>query len=247
MSVAEIALAIALLGLLLYALARFKARVKRLKKAHTANLLRQLDALNALHDELKFHARLPPFPNAAGRPDFLLELARHALDARPRVVLECGSGLSTVILARCLQGNGTGHLYSLEHDPECVRHVNYQLIRQGLSEWATVLEAPLEPVTLTGETWPWYATEKLPDLQIDMLVIDGPPGRIRRHARYPAGPLVFPRLTPGAVAFLDDAKRRKEQRILKRWAREFPHLRQEFLACEKGVAKLLNTPRAYLT
>ena len=55
-----------------------------------------------------------------------------------------------------------------------------------------------------------------------MLVIDGPPQAAGTQARYPAGPLLFPRLAPGAAVYLDDAARSDEQAILRRWRSEFP-------------------------
>jgi hypothetical protein len=53
-----------------------------------------------------------------------------------------GAGGSTVVLARCLALNGSGHLYSLEHLPEYTRQTKAELARHGLSECATVVEAP---------------------------------------------------------------------------------------------------------
>lgn len=215
--------------------------LRRLKKRHVADLVSQINALNELHAMLKLPAPLPPMGAGSGRPDFLLTLARHALDARPRVIVECGSGVSTIVLARCLQLNGAGHLYSLEHDAPFAQTMRDEMARQGLSQRVTVLVAPLRPLALNGRQWLWYALEALPDAPIDMLVIDGPPGRTQPLVRYAAGPVLFGRLAPGAVAFLDDADRGKERRVLGRWAREFPEIRRELRPASKGLAVLANT------
>lgn len=58
-----------------------------------------------------------------------------------------------------------------------------------------------------------------------MLIVDGPPGRVNKDARYPALPLLHERLNPGAHVFLDDATRPDERRILTQWLAEFPDLR----------------------
>jgi predicted O-methyltransferase YrrM len=219
-------------------------RTRRLKKRHTGDLIRQLNALNSVHAELRFTAPLPRMDNdGAARPDFLLALLHHARERCPHVVVECGSGVSTLILARCLQLNGTGHLYSLEHDAQFAQTVRDQAARHGVSEWVTVLVAPIRPVTLGGRQWLWYALDALPDVEIDMLVIDGPPSRVQPLVRYVAGPMLFRRLTPGALTFLDDADRGKEHRVLRMWARQFPHLRQERRDTDKGLAVLVN-PRS---
>ena len=205
-----------------------------------AVLFRQLEALDGLQRELRLEHSLPPTRGWAGSPDFLLTLARHARLAQPQVVVECSSGASTVVLARCMQLQGAGQVYSLEHDAAYAAQTRAELARHGLSAWAQVIDAPLRAHRLQGETWPWYDTDHLPaGLEIGMLVIDGPPQATGKLARYPAGPLLFPRLAPGAAVFLDDAARPDEQAILRRWRSELPQLRQSLLSCEKGCARLV--------
>lgn len=211
----------------------------------SSGLFRQLEALQGLYTDLGLSHSLPDTRGWAASPDFLLELTRHALAEKPEVVVECSSGTSTLVLARCMQINGSGKVYSLEHDPVFARQSRQQLERHGLSPWAEILDAPLTAQQFADATWPWYAVCGLPpDLEIDMLVIDGPPKATRSLARYPAGPALFGRLSPGAAVFLDDASRPDEQQILRRWAAEFPEIEQRQLACEKGAAILRYRPRA---
>lgn len=213
--------------------------VRDQSRRDNAGLFRQLEALQGLYTELGLKQSLPDTRGWAASPDFLLELTRHALEEKPNVVVECSSGASTLVLARCMQINGVGKVYSLEHDPVYADKTRRQLARHGLSAWAEVLDAPLTPQEFSGATWPWYATDKLPGhVQIDLLVIDGPPMATRSLARYPAGPALFHRLSKGALVFLDDALRFDEQEILRRWAVEFPGIEQRQLACEKGAVVL---------
>jgi predicted O-methyltransferase YrrM len=190
---------------------------------------------------------LPATRGWAASPDFLMELVSHARAAGPLTVLECSSGVSTLVLARCLQLNGGGKVFSLEHDAAYAEQTRRQLRRHGLGAWAVVLDAPLQQHALGGDTWPWYAIDGLAQalgnqmdtaMEIDMLVIDGPPQAVRALARYPAGPLLFPRLRIGAAVFLDDAARLGEQAILARWKAEFPMFHQTSRPCEKGCAVL---------
>lgn len=134
--------------------------------------------------------------------------------------------------------NGMGHIYSLEHLPDQADKTRQELSRQGLEARATVLTAPLCPYTIQGEQFTWYATEELPSLPCDMLLIDGPPATTGNLARYPAGPLLFSRLSQKAAIFLDDSNREQEQAILARWTQEFPQLRREVRNCEKGCVVL---------
>ncbi len=219
--------------------------VRDQSRRESAGLFRQLEALQGLYTDLGLSRSLPDTRGWAASPDFLLELTRHALADRPAVVVECSSGTSTLVLARCMQINGGGKVYSLAHDAAYARETRRQLDRHGLSAWAEVIDAPLTAREFGGATWPWYATDRLPrDAEIDMLVIDGPPQATRSLARYPAGPALFGSLSPGAAVFLDDAYRPDEQQILRRWADEYPEIEQRLLPCEKGCAVLRYRPRA---
>ncbi len=213
------------------------------RQEHAA-LFRQLEALQGLYVSLGLRRALPVTRGWAASPDFLQELTAHALDQKPKCVVECSSGTSTLVLARCMQINGAGKVYSLEHDPDYARNTRRQLELHGLADWATVIDAPLLAQTFGGREQPWYDYSRLPPgLPIDMVVIDGPPQATSDAARYPAGPILFPRVTPGAAIFLDDAKRPGEQTALQRWAAEFPELEITSLPCEKGAAMLRFKPQ----
>lgn len=177
-------------------------------------------------------------PDWAAAGDFLEHLVDHCLATRPSLIVECGSGLSTLILAACCARNGSGHVYSLEHGPEFATATRAEIARRGLEPFATVIDAPLRNHRLAGEDYPWYTLDALSAESIALLVIDGPPGFLRRHARYPALPLLFERLAGGASVFLDDAARADEKAILALWQAEFPGLSHEIIAAERGCSIL---------
>jgi predicted O-methyltransferase YrrM len=210
-----------------------------------ASLFRQLEALQGLYISLGLQRALPLTRGWAASPDFLQELATYALDEKPSCVVECSSGTSTLVLARCMQINGAGKVYSLEHDPAYARRTRRQLELHGLADWATVIDAPLLTQTFGDSRQPWYDCSGLATGQaIEMVVIDGPPQATSDAARYPAGPILFPRMAPGAAIFLDDAMRPGERTALQRWAAEFPELEFTSLPCEKGAAMLRYRPKA---
>jgi predicted O-methyltransferase YrrM len=137
---------------------------------------------------------------------------------RPTVV-ECGSGFSTLELAKLVQAR-EGRLVSLEHDERWAVRVRGQLAAAGLAETAQVILAPLEP----GPGLPWYAAAALRSVpeHIDVLLVDGPPAFEpgSELSRYPALPMLAARLAAGAVVVLDDIDRAGEQRVLDAWTRE---------------------------
>lgn len=232
---------LALLALLLHKVLRIHAASFELlahaevTRAEAQSLFAQLQALSALERLLGLDLPLPPMRGWAGSPDFLLFLARRMLETKPNVVVECSSGVSTVVAARCLQRMGVGHVYSLEHDAAYAEKTRRLLGEYGLQSWATVLDAPL--TTQPGST-PWYADGVLPaDLSpIDLLVVDGPPAATAPMARYPALPRLIDRMAPAFAILVDDADRADERAMLERWRREIPGIQLTRIAAEKGLA-----------
>ena len=155
------------------------------------------------------------------------------------MVVECSSGVSTLILAYALSRNQTGHVYSLEHDREYAKRTRELMGEHGLSHFATVIDAPLVEVVAGNVPRRWYDISGL-DLPapIDLLVIDGPPQETGDMARYPAGPILFPRLAAGATVFLDDADRPGERAAFGEWAKDISGICVEILPTEKGLARI---------
>lgn len=203
----------------------------------TGVLFAQIQALLALERKLRLPEALPPLRGWAGSPDFLLVVADEVLNRKPRTVMECSSGVSTLVAARCLQLNGSGHVYSLEHDPNYAGKTRKLLDRYGLAAWATVLDAPLQ--TKHTET-PWYTEEVIPEdlASIDILIVDGPPSQIAPLARLPALLRLLPRMTRNALIIVDDADREDEREMVRRWKQSFPEFQQIDLYCEKGCVLL---------
>ncbi len=235
---------LALLGLVcLHKLRRI--HVNSIEAAYTLNLIRteseqlfaQFQALMGLERRLALPRPLPPLRGWAASPDVLLRLADHVLETPLNCVMECSSGSSTLVIARCLQLRGHGHVYSLEHEPRFAQQTRERLRQFGLSEWATVLDAPLRPQPQGSD---WYSLEALPlNLPpVDLLVIDGPPTSIGAQARYSALPRLVDRLAPTSSIWLDDSARNDEQQILTRWLSEFPEWQQDHISCEKGLCIL---------
>jgi predicted O-methyltransferase YrrM len=217
----------------------FEDEIRALRTTDSVNLYRQVQALIELRDLLQFVAPLPPLRFWAASPDFLLVIARHALASRPKIIVECSSGSSTLVLAQVICHSGVGHVYSLEHDPTYAEETRSLLADHDLQDWATVIDAPMMTLTISGEHYNWYDDAGLAGIgPIDMLVIDGPPFNTNPLARYPAGARLFPRLAPKAAVFLDDAARPDETQAVARWMETFPEMKHHTFVCEKGCVRL---------
>lgn len=207
-------------------------------KDDVQQIYRQIEALQYLYRELTIQQPLPPLRGYAASPDFLREVVRTVRKSRPQCAVELGSGASTIVTARALELNRSGHLYSIEHDPEYAAKTRDLLREHGLQSWVTVVHAPLTEYVIHGETYRWYSLENLPEVAIDMLVIDGPPAMTQKHARYPALPMLRARLSEQGVAIVDDTSRREDAEVVARWSREYPELVFTARDCEKGCVRI---------
>ncbi len=206
---------------------------------------RQLDDQIALLESYLQLQRLVPMPRPmpragawAASEDLLLWLVGEVLRRRPALIVDLGSGQSSVWMAAALKESGTpGRVVAIDHDADYAEATRQLAADQGLSRWLDVRHAPLVSVTIEGRTMEFYDPDALADLEgIDLLSIDGPPGSGTEQARWPALPLLRARLAPGAQVVLDDLIRRDEQEIIAEWAQLFPEMSLRQFDFEKGAA-----------
>lgn len=139
-----------------------------------------------------------------------------------KTIVEFGSGISTIYIAQILSRLG-GRIVSFESDAEWATFVENRLAAFDLSEFASVIHAPLGPCTLSKNGLQWYdqtiVEKAVHTLSIDCVVIDGPPAyKVGFElARYPALPVLQARLAQDYAVFLDDIHRLGEQEILRLW------------------------------
>lgn len=203
----------------------------------SATEFRQIESLLALGQVLDLSRPLPATRSWAASPDLLVVLEREVFRGKPRLVVECGGGVSSIVIAHGLRAHG-GRLVVLEHDAQFAEVTRSNLAEQGLADIVDVRHAPLtrvEGLTLEGHGFHWYDPAAIADLRdIDLLVVDGPPESTGELARYPALPLLWPSLSERAVIVMDDTIREAEQRISAAWQGEHAELRVEALRLEKG-------------
>jgi len=187
---------------------------------------REVEALVQLFQGFTPRAPMPSSGGFALNPTDLLALLHLIRTRRPRLVLELGSGTSTVWIAYALEQIG-GRLISLDHDPGYAEKTRAMLAAHGLTV-AEVRDAALRPVLLDGRSFPWYDTDALADVrEVDLLLIDGPPEKTGPDARYPAMRVLEDRLADSATVVFDDAHRPDEQVALRRWVETIEGLTEE--------------------
>ena len=129
-------------------------------------------------------------------------------------ILECGSGLSTILVGAIAQSRGNRH-FALEHVPEWAKRVQGCLDKYKIDS-VTLSAKPLKDY---GE-FSWYDApmDVMPE-SFAMVICDGPPGATK-GGRYGLGPVMSQHLKAGCVIMLDDAGREQELATAKRWETE---------------------------
>ncbi len=187
-----------------------------------------------LEKTLGLDKALPVTEKWSAAADFLTMISDYCLKNKPETIVECSSGTSSLVLSQCCKLNSSGHVYSLENGEEFVNQTRQQLDDFSLSEYGDVVFSPLKTIVLNNEKFQWYDLENRSELEIDLLIIDGPPGFIQRYSRYPALPLLSRQLAKHCVVFLDDAARDDEQEIVRRWLKSYPDFQADYIANERG-------------
>lgn len=151
-------------------------------------------------------------PDYAARPVYLAAVAEAAAAARV-AILECGSGLTTLVLGAYARETGST-VISLEHDPRCA-----EAVRADAASLRIEVDVRIARLRDYG-SFDWYdiAPGDLP--MFSLVVCDGPPGDTR-GGRYGLLPVLRQRLDAPCTILLDDATRGGETEVLARWRSEF--------------------------
>lgn len=155
--------------------------------------------------------------------DSMLFLWQRLQAEKPKVIVECGSGVSTLLFARYLSlYQPDGVLLSLEQSAEETKVAQDRLEKHGLAKFVKMYHAPMvseeRGYNLNGvETWPGMQ-------RFDWILVDGPAGN--NLVRYYTIADMQKLANPGARWFLDDSFRDNELNVLSKWA-ELPGVKVE--------------------
>lgn len=149
----------------------------------------------------------------SAREEYLAACIEQALKSHG-AILECGSGLSTIVLAAIAKNQGR-ILWVLEHNDWWADKISYLLEKFQLN--ASISVKPLKDY---GD-FCWYdAPLAIMPAVFSLIICDGPPNKSTKGGRYGLVPVMQERLSSGCVFLLDDANRQAELDIARRWAEE---------------------------
>ena len=182
---------------------------------------------------LNLSAPIPSTRSWAASPDVLLTLLELSQTSKPARILDLGSGMSTLVLAKSAP---QATIISIDNSAEFAGKTKKLLETHGVTN-VDLRVAPLTPHRSGVE---WYDLSKFEDIShIDLLFVDGPPGSKNLKARHPAIAECVAKLNPRAIVVIDDAGRDGEKDMAHEFAKALPNHSLEFLSHEKGTAVLL--------
>ncbi len=146
----------------------------------------------------------------SARVPYLEEMCRLALNTR-EPILECGSGLSTILLG-LISAYTLSEIISLDHDPTWYESTRIALQRHKITN-VNLRYAPLR----NFGSYNWYDLQDGPiQNNISLVICDGPPSRT--GGRYGLMPRAKKYLNKDCVILLDDID--PEREALELWMKE---------------------------
>lgn len=207
-------------------------------KKEMLNATQQLEAFQGIQSFLNHGERLPQMHGWPISPDFALYLLELIDSNDYDLILEFGSGTSTVLIAKALarigrqrHGKPATSQAAFEHLEQYHAQTLANLKHSELADAVQLVLAPLQPYQApNGNTYSYYSchtalkelAQRLPaaDLKV-LMVVDGPPAATGQHARYPAVPAVLAQLKSARIdILLDDYIRDDEKEIAQLWLKD---------------------------
>jgi len=163
-----------------------------------------------------------PFNGGALRPICMAYILNEIIINQREMVIEFGSGLSTIVMARLIKKNKLNtRVISIEHNENWASILQSYLENEGLQGFVEIVtvnlketETPLGPVK-------WYDYDTflpvISDKKFDLVIIDGPPADREKikYSRFPALFKLENNLADDFCLMLDDANREGEQDLVK--------------------------------
>ena len=221
---------------------RFLVGVARQEKVDQLfdNFYDQVAGLIQIQSALGGGPVLKPLRHWALSPDAIATILADLQERQQPSIVEFGCGQSTVVFASWVKRHG-GRLTTFEHDPHYAELIRRQLDACGLSAHVTVRVVPLIDHDGAGPLPPSKSYDLPPDLDgFDVALVDGPPYWAGEAGRYHPLKWAVDRLNPGGAAYLDDAARPPEQRIVAALKAAAPGITTSDMRAEKGLVKVTN-------
>lgn len=198
----------------------------RLNEKYIFDSYTQMESLDQISSFINPPLPLPPTGDWAATADYIKEIFISILENKPKVILEIGSGVSSLYIGQLIKEHKLDCvLYSLENASAYAEISKNNITLFDLEYQVKLKLSEITNHTINNKKWLWYDTSFLEEIgTIDMLLIDGPSMLLQSKARYPAIPLLFEHLSKNAFILIDDYNRNDEQEMVSMWIKEYRNL-----------------------
>lgn len=213
------------------------AREDQVREMHD-RLYDQVASMMQIQSAISGGPVLKPLRQWALSPDAMAIILADLQERTDPHIVEFGCGQSTIVFASWVRNHG-GRITTFEHDASYADAVRKQLDACGLSAHVDLRVVSLvDYVGMDG--LPASKSYALPSErdEIDVALIDGPPYWAGEAGRYHPLKWATERLSPGGAAYLDDAARLPEQRIVSSLRSRMAGVEVSELRAEKGLVRL---------
>jgi len=187
------------------------------------NRNRQINQTNLqiLLSQIKLKSFIP-YTTWSISPTALLHILNFIKINRPKYVVEFGSGISTIYMAKLINDENLDvKLVSIDHDEEWAKIINGDLLNENIPmDKAHSHFVPLKDnnYTFLDQSILWYDTDILDEIigknKVEFVVVDGPIGAIKNSR---AGSLIYfeENIENEELSYIfDDTNRNDEKRIV---------------------------------
>lgn len=200
-------------------------------KQEILNATQQFEAFLDIQSFFNNSEYLPPMHGWPISPDFARYLIQLLEKNHYDLILEFGSGTSTVLIAKALAKLQREHQdkpavvqVAFEHLAKYHAQTLANLESAGLASSVQLSLAPLHPYKApNGQTYSYYACQQtLADLAVSLpaspikilMVVDGPPANTGKQARYPCLPAVLAHFRHQHLEILLDDYARVDEKVV---------------------------------
>jgi hypothetical protein len=193
-----------------------------------SNLIASAHASSLLTE--RFPQAYMPVSDFTMNPVNLQALVARVEASHPHLIVEIGSGLSTVLLGGVVGGWG-GRVVSFDQDPQWLALCQRHIAAAGVGDHVSLhgLYGSVDAVAIARQA-------AGPGQGIDFLVVDGPYDPDHVGAREREAMRFKELLAPHATVYLDDTNRPMERRLIERLRSLFPQASVEVRESSTGFA-----------
>ncbi len=171
---------------------------------------------------------------ASLQPDIACKLYELVRDAHCEKIVECGSGVSTIIIALAI-GDRPITFVSLEESEHWMETTKRALVAFDVLDRVQLVHSPLTPIEFNGKRIEAHDDSAIANGKADILLVDAPPAKVGRMGVLPR---MMKHLRPGALVLLDDAVRGGEEECVRAWVNNGLASLEGYLPLGTGTAVL---------